>query len=145
MIRARLKLVLCAAAIALWGSHLGAQNCTTPSGATVQCSVSGPTFQFTARRTLNVVITPTTLSFGNPTASDYNQGYTQSSSQDYVINANSAWTLTIRTSQTSFTAVGTGARASKPRTDLSYSTVSGSGYASMPGNNAASAVQFASG
>jgi hypothetical protein len=135
--------VFAALMIALGSVPLAAQNCTTAAGIPQSCSPSALTFSFTARRTLNATFTPTVVNFGNPTANDYNQGFTEAAPQVISISANSAWTLTLRSSATNWTAVGTGARAAKPRTDLLWSV--GGSFVSVPGTTAATSVSLGSG
>ena len=123
--------------------------CAAPAAA--QCTAAGIpssctqplTFRFTARRTVRVTVAPSSFSF-SVTPGDYNQGYTEALGQSVTVLSNNAWTLSIRSSQTSWTGTG-GARLTKPRTDLQWSTSIGGPYTAMTGNNAASALQIASG
>lgn len=129
-----------------------ALSCALVAGAAgAQCTATGipssctqaRTLRITARATVEITVTPTSFNFA-PTASDYTQGYTQALGHSVTLKVNDTWTLSIRSSQTNWTASG-GARTTKPRTDLEWATSSGGPYTAMPGNNAGSALTVVSG
>jgi hypothetical protein len=132
-------------ALAALSSAARAQNCQAPFGAPQSCT-TGITFQFTALRTVQVVVTPTTVNFGTPTSADFNQGFMQApAAQAVAVNANTPWTITIRGTAATWTNVGAGSNAAKPLSDLRWATAPAGPYSATPGPGAGSAVQIASG
>jgi hypothetical protein len=127
-------------ALACMTPRAGAQTCFA-IGKPSQCT-EVVTFQFTAQRTLQVVVTPTTVNFGTPTLNDFNQGFTQAPVvQGIAINANTPWTLTLRATAATWTNVGPGSNAAKAPGDLQWATAVGGPYNATPG----AALQIASG
>ncbi len=122
---------------ALWASPAAAQ--CTARGIPSSCT-QGITLQFTALHAVRVTVAPTSFSFP-VTPSDYNQGYTEALGHAVTVLANAPWTLSIRSTSATWTALGAGARAGKPRSDLQWDTAITGPYTPMTGT----AVTIASG
>ncbi|HET7632332.1 MAG TPA: hypothetical protein VFK16_08465 [Gemmatimonadaceae bacterium] len=120
-----------------------AQTRCTATGIPSTCTTSR-TLSMTIRPVVRASVSPAAVNLGTPTASDYNQGYMQAAgSQTVTVKSNTTWTLTIRSSQGSWTNVG--GRGNKPRGDLEYATSPGGPYTAMPGNGGATALTVATG
>lgn len=107
------------------------QTTCNATGIPSSCTTSN-TLQITTQTTARVTVTPTSFNFGNPTANDYNQGFTQALGHAVQVKVNNSWTLSISSSQATWTATG-GASPTKPRSDLQFATSSGGPYTAMPG------------
>ena len=123
-------------------ARASAQTGCTASGIPSSCTTA-MTLQLTQRATIRATVSPTSFSF-SVTPSDYNQGYTQSLGHSVTVQSNTTWTLSIRSSQTSWTGTG-GARVNKPRTELQWATSAGGPYTATPGNTAATALTVTTG
>ena len=94
----------------------------------------------TVQRTVRVTVTPTTATLGNPTVTDFDNGFSVALGQTAVVKANNSWQILISSSQTLWTAGG-GGRANKPRADLLWSTALAGTYTAISGT----ATQVATG
>lgn len=126
-----------ASIVALYASHAAAQ--CTAGGIPSSCTQTR-TLQFTALHAVRVTVAPTSFSF-SVTPSDYNQGYTEALGHAVTVLANAPWTLAISSTSATWNAVGAGARAAKPRSDLRWDTAITGPYTPMTGT----AVTIASG
>jgi len=121
------------------------QSCTVTGASPLgSCSLTRGPYTANIQRTVEIIVTPTAMNLGSPTASDYLNGFQHITGHAAEIHSNYPWQLSIRSTQSSFSGSG-GARTNKPRSDLSWSLTSGSGYTVITGNNAAANVVVTTG
>lgn len=114
---------------------LGAQGTCQVNGVAT-CNVGG-----TATYGISVTVTPairltvssSTVTIPAPDDASYIATFTTGSAIAYNIRANSAWTLSISSSATFWTAAPAEARQDKPTSDLQWSTTIGGTYADVSG------------
>jgi hypothetical protein len=108
-----------------------AQTCApaapVPNGS---CTVSTST-SITIPKVLQLTLSTIAQTLAAPAEADFDAGHKDAAGPVATVRTNAAWTLQIKTAAATWTAVGVGARANKPSTDLQWSNVSGSGYAGL--------------
>jgi hypothetical protein len=119
------------------GRSAGAQACTINGGAgtcTIPISV-----QVTAPKVVRLTVSPASITLTSPSATDYDNGYAASTGPVVTVNANTPWTVSMRAGAALWTATntvpGVPARASKPSTDLQWSTSAGGTFSGFTTTN----------
>ena len=112
-------------------SRARAQTCApaapVPNGS---CAVNTST-SITIPKVLQLTLSTISQTLAAPAEADFDAGHKDAAGPIATVRANAAWNLKINAVTATWTAVGAGARANKPSTDLQWSTVSGSGYAGL--------------
>jgi len=94
------------------------------------CSVSTST-SITIPKVLQLTMSTIAQTLAAPAEADFDAGVKSATGPIATVQANAAWNLQINAAAATWTAVGAGARANKPSTDLQWSKVSGSGYVGL--------------
>ena len=127
-------------ALALVGT-LGAAR-----GAAAQnCSVNFPSASCTATISLTMTagtlmtlsLSSSTTALTAPTATSFDDGYTDDVGPSATVKSNLAWQLQLHALAATWTATGALARPDKPRGDLTWSTSAGGSYAPVTGSASA--------
>lgn len=121
---------LAAAASILIAEPAHAQLCNTSGAGPISCTVNTTT-SLTIPVILRMTIGSATTSFGTLTSTDYDNGFKTVAGPTITIKANQGWRTQLSSTATNWTATGTGARATKPRSDLLWGTTSGGGFTAL--------------
>jgi hypothetical protein len=108
-----------------------------PGAAAAQCSASGPggtctqpgSVSMTAGRVIRLQMPAGSTALTAPTPTDFDAGFNATTGPTLTLSANAAWTLSLRSAATFWTATNTSpgapARTTKPAADLRWGTASG--------------------
>jgi hypothetical protein len=105
----------------------GDGNCTVGGNATFAAFV-------TVTAAVRLSSPATSVSLTSPTGSEYDAGFGPSTGPVLTMKANTAWTVTIRSTQATWTASPAPARANKPLADLLWSTSATGPFTAMSTN-----------
>jgi hypothetical protein len=101
------------------------------SGSCSTSASSGNVTEGTIAKAVQAVITAGSTASITATAAAYNAGYAEFQGATLTVRANKAWNLTISSSASAWTNVGSGSRASKPVADLSWATSQAGTYTAL--------------
>jgi hypothetical protein len=89
----------------------------------------------TAGRVVMVQVSAGSTTLSAPTPADFDAGFNATTGPTFTVSANAAWTLYLRASAATWTAMNTSpgapARANKPAADLKWSTASNGAFAAL--------------
>lgn len=121
---------LLAAATLLLAEPAQAQLCNTSGAGPISCTVSTTT-SLTIPVILRMTIGSASTSFGTLTSADYDLGSKTVAGPAVTIKANQGWRTQLSSSATTWTAVGAGARTTKPQTDLLWGSTAGGTFTAL--------------
>jgi len=123
----RCALLVALAAVALQGAMAGAleaQEFCQRNG-TGNCTISDNTLftiNITITRAVRLSMTPATVLLDTPTGAEFEAGFGQTTGPVLTMKANTAWSISIRSTQALWTATPAAARQDKPVSDLRWGT-----------------------
>lgn len=118
-----------------------------PGAAGAQCNASGAggtcnlggSVSMTAGRVVRLQMTAGSTALTAPTPDDFDAGFNATTGPTLTVSANAAWTLSLRSAATVWTATNTSpgapARTTKPAADLRWSTASNGTFAALTTTN----------
>jgi len=130
MRRIRLYAALVITVAALATPSMASAQCTA-TGAPASCNLPG-SVSMTAGRVVRLQVSSGSTALTAPTPADFDAGFKPTTGPSFTVSANAAWTLHVRASAAVWTATNTSpgapARATKPATDLKWSTASNGAF-----------------
>jgi hypothetical protein len=126
----------CAALVAgLWGRSVAAQSSCTRNGTSGSCTIGNNatySIRLTITRAVRLELSGTGgVALNAPTADDFVAGVGQTTGPIVTVKSNSAWTVSLRSTNLLWTGVGPWARTDKPVGELRWATAPAGSYVPM--------------
>lgn len=120
-------LLLASAIIALMlaPAMLRAQGSCTYGAFNGSCQLGDNTtyaINITVTRAVRLALSATSIALDAPMPADFDAGFGQTAGPQLTVKSNSTWSISIRSTQATWTASGPSARANKPTSDLRWAT-----------------------
>ncbi len=101
-----------------------AANCVVGNSATIALNV-------TVTRAIRLSLGSSSVALNVPSATDYDAGFGQTAASTFEVKSNSAYSISIRTTQANWTASPAPARANKPSSELQWAVAVAGPFTNM--------------